>query len=652
MRLFLLLPLFLFPATVGEAAETRDLTVVQKPRMCYFQLTSKSRNNESGTEGKDLQQTFALQDTDEVLKIYFGDDSSTRRSSTAFKEMAESGETCSVLVISGHNTGDFHANNPDRGALQLKLIEELACDPKYQNWFSNVKALYLHGSRTVNDKYLEPIKSGNKTGDITGDTEAVKDRLVGSHERPNSNSRDTIEDVSHSYAHTLDENNPLSSRYLRSFPQAHIFGFSEDAGLGEGDKDITDHISQVLKALKEDEKIADTVKNAENFAKALEKITADDCDGKNWTKGDKAFKPKTRDEENARRLGCILINNNQILNSDKFSDHEKTTAEEAIHKALKEIVKDKTLSHRLMNNIFETFLSAKKRDGEAVASMKETLQEDPYFTEALKEKIKSPIFPSLKKVDYIKLLKELNPTDSIVSESIGNIVDKVNTMGSGTTNEQVLSLLLADQLSQYELLSRAQIDVVRRAILPDRTGTKWQEDMKVRLLYRSYVAGGKAPNHDFRTELSAHKDNREFVKRATSEILRNEDLETAFKAAEALAPADGDYFSLSNSNKAFINALFVHIDNANSSKRKELIDRYLEGSKVQTNESNGLTEGKTNLQANLLRALFEMEPSVFSESFSGKTKKKYFEDLANSPDHLNEPSKELLSAINKIMNQS
>ena len=105
----------------------------------------------------------------------------------------------------------------------------------------------------------------------------------------------------------------------------------------------------------EDNKVKEEFKNTENFVSAISKITADECDGEKWAEDPgKEFiqKKESAKYKKAKDLGCQLINAKQVLSGEKAGDKEK--AKKSITEALKKIVKDKTLSHLLLNNITDT----------------------------------------------------------------------------------------------------------------------------------------------------------------------------------------------------------------------------------------------------------------------------------------------------------
>ena len=148
-------------------------------------------------------------------------------------------------------------------------------------------------------------------------------------------------------------------------------------------------------------------------------------------------------------------------------------------------------------------------------------------------------------------------------------------------------------------------------MFPDQ-GTDWQKNMKTRLSYRSYAVR-KTADHDFIKGLRANANDPNHISLVTAEALRKKDIETAFLVAGAVAPES--YFGdLSGPNAKFMWRFKDHIEGAPSPEaRSKMIDEYLKNSKAQDTDPN--IKGKTNFQANLLRALNEMGESEFSVFF-------------------------------------
>ena len=146
-----------------------------------------------------------------------------------FKAMLKAGE-CDSLVISGHHTGYFAgkqstANKEDDWKLDLDFIEDLSCEEGCEDWFSNVKSLFLMGCQTV-----EPKKMKN-TGD-SADSETIR-ITVGAPESHMTKTK-MHRQLNQAYSSTLDENNRLSHRYLRMFPKSSLYGWGAKAPGGGG----------------------------------------------------------------------------------------------------------------------------------------------------------------------------------------------------------------------------------------------------------------------------------------------------------------------------------------------------------------------------------------------------------------------------------
>lgn len=108
---------------------------------------------------------FALNDAkeDEAFKNFFSKnnitveyqaavkDSDSSFVNTMFKSFIDkqikSGKTCDFMTISGHHSGEFWGENVF-GRLSLNDIYELSCDPKYADFFREIKGWWLLGCQT------------------------------------------------------------------------------------------------------------------------------------------------------------------------------------------------------------------------------------------------------------------------------------------------------------------------------------------------------------------------------------------------------------------------------------------------------------------------------------------------------------------------
>ena len=137
----------------------------------------------------------------------------------SFLKMVESGVRCDGLVISGHHTGAFGGKRSS-GSLSVDFLEKLSCDPKYQGWFNQINSLWLMGCRTLGAGEI-----------VIDDEESSADyhtRRVGA-VLEEDHLEQSIADLNIEFSATLDQDNPLDSRYLRVFPGAVVFGWTKQA---------------------------------------------------------------------------------------------------------------------------------------------------------------------------------------------------------------------------------------------------------------------------------------------------------------------------------------------------------------------------------------------------------------------------------------
>ena len=480
-----------------------------------------------------------------------GSDNRRRITACLFEKMIQSGQRCDGLTLSSHHAGDWWGK---KGVLMLKDMEALSCNSKYKGWFKNVKALWLDGCNTVTDNFIK------SRGIIkTADSETV--RVVGKKEDKTKLNRRYMGDYQQSYAGSLDENTPLSSRYLRMFPNTQIYGFNgaAPAGAGKGDKKeegqvgsqsfIHEHLTNLGEALKAEKEWKSIKKD---FTRGLTALFSDDpCDEKKikaWESVSSQARFEAvehQDYKKEYKLGCNLILAKQVLDNPNSTEAQKALAEKIIQdhkeaenilnypgsteaqkasakemiqnrealklandilnksnskkavelaklsilKTLKIINKkdqsssklDQQYSHLLFNNIYDTWRTAKSykaKDSKFFNNVKSEFTTNS-FTKSLKERIKSPYTASLRKGDYIKFytevhdvnIRKLRKKDQFIKEEIDHLLGKAQivfkdlqsptAIAKGekldTDTKRALAVSVVDQLSQYDLLSKAQI---------------------------------------------------------------------------------------------------------------------------------------------------------------------------------------------------
>ena len=285
------------------------------------------------------------------------------------------------------------------------------------------------------------------------------------------------------YAASLDKHTPLSSRYLRMFPSTAIFGFNGSAPANkkrEGRSFIYDHMVNLAEALKNEEEEQKTEKAIEKFKRGMNALFEDPCAddrkaawGQVWGVGPEAAEKK--DYEEARKLGCDLIEAKQVLDNPNSSDTEVKKAKRKIISTLTAIKdsKNSNLGHILFNNLYDTWNTAKKfvRTNPGFAlKVKGALQDifrknpqDPNDESYnnLRARIQDGDTGSLRKGDYLKFYTELynNGTpDAFVEKQVEALfkerVERIT--GENQDNKRILAVSVVDQLHQYGLLSEDQ----------------------------------------------------------------------------------------------------------------------------------------------------------------------------------------------------
>ena len=450
-------------------------------QICFFELNNTTTS--TNFKGKDIENA-------EVQVFNPGEGKSTAQ---AFKSMIEATQKeqkpCDSLVISGHHTGDWYGT---KGKLKLKQLEALSCDPKYRDWFSNIQALWLDGCNTVTDNAVTNIES--TPSPPSPDSETV--RVVGKEiEKEGHDVRKShITSTSQAYSLSLDKNTPLSSRYLRMFPNTKIFGFNGATPVGDegGNSNqkgtrsfIAEHLSHLGQALNAEEDEAQELSNKENIQLGLKAIFSQEyCDEQieAWEKVGKKSGLQPEAIENLYyeeyKLGCDLtlakqlLDNpdsqearialaqkikdsgyeqellnlaNKILDNPDSKDSAIKLAKQLIKRSLGKIIENDfefgsednklSLSHLLFNNIYDTWSTAKRyqnSDSEFFNSVKKQLQDDR-LTNTLKTRVESDQTSSLRKADYIKFYKELNnnKSDDWTKTAIENLVEKASNLFPG-----------------------------------------------------------------------------------------------------------------------------------------------------------------------------------------------------------------------------
>ena len=204
---------------------------------------------ETEKEFNERKQMLAEAESNPNVEIveYYGADNKNQSVEDRFKEMMKD-KACDSLVLSGHHAEYFTGKQSIGGEnwkLDLDFMEEMSCQPGCEDWFENIKSLFLMGCNTVEgqldstaankDDQAEDIRCADGN---TADCKALYVTI--------NNATDPDQDkdwnlgilsqnaLNKAYSSTLDQStNPLSSRYLKIFSNSSLYGWSESApGVG------------------------------------------------------------------------------------------------------------------------------------------------------------------------------------------------------------------------------------------------------------------------------------------------------------------------------------------------------------------------------------------------------------------------------------
>ena len=410
--------------------------------ICYFSLNEPTEYHEM----KELTQRMNEKNPQCTVSVqeYHPKNKDPEES---FKEMMKKSPHCDGLVISGHHTGSFGGKRAT-GSLGIDFLEDLSCDPQFSKWFENVNALWLQGCRTVDAEKIIPNKSTHDCPDEnTADCHTY--RLLKKGERSDG------ANLNKEFSATLDQDNPLSSRYLRMFPQATVFGWNDSApGENVGsERSIPFHIAQTSKLINDPltkrskKKQWDQGKNAVDYVLSMVTLlngdTADDCspmvqeawvnhgnyrinkgiDGwdninlnamrageeKPISSGKKKEEGWTKQElAEARKANCTLKNSN--------------TKDNEFIKTLNQVLKDPKSLRFSYNTLLERLMNLKESDEKLFNNMVNKMKKSKKLKSFLFDKLQDKQLGIVRKIDYYafyeKIYGKSNPLQGAILSTV------------------------------------------------------------------------------------------------------------------------------------------------------------------------------------------------------------------------------------------
>lgn len=342
----------------------------------------------------------------------------------SFLKMVESGTKCDGLVISGHHTGSFGGSRVE-GTLSVDFMEKLSCDPKHKDFFNSIKALWLQGCRTLGISKI-----------ATTDTADLHSTRVYNVRQADGLSQGLL-DMNREFSSTLDQDNPLSSRYLRVFPRATTFGWTKTAPGEEAHSELSIpfHIAHMAQINDDRKQFFDdptsqfsdrsALKYAEAVLAILKQVNADDLD---CTQIEKDAIDAWIDHGNFQKVRRYAFNNPDIsayqsLASGQYGELWQAKSLECILKndnsdelllsSVKEILADPFLIGYTFNSVYELLLRAKNNGRfDLYEKLQAMLLSSDSFTSFLMKKLASDELGIVRKIDYYVFFKEITNQDN------------------------------------------------------------------------------------------------------------------------------------------------------------------------------------------------------------------------------------------------
>ena len=381
----------------------------------------------------------------------------------SFKKMVESGVRCDGLVISGHHTGSFGGKR-SHGSLNIDFLEKLSCDERYSKWFNNINALWLQGCRTLG---TGEIVQEEQEVDADYHTTRVGDVLEADH------LEQSFADLNMEFSATLDQDNPLSSRYLRTFPGATVFGWTKTApGERSGSQySIPFHMAHISRLINNQDGFPtdSPIKGTWTKDSAVEYGTA----MLNLLNGEsqceelavEAWKEHGRVRDQSTEYGffnpdlnaytALMNTDDEVLKQARIYDCLfKHSDGDKLLEVLDLILKDQTFIRYTYNSLLERLKQLKKEDPVLHSKMVEKLKKSKKMREFLNKKLTGKRLGILRKIDYYAFYEEIyGENESIRSLILDKASEAFEKIPSNTFDQRDYKETLLSSLSKHGYLN-------------------------------------------------------------------------------------------------------------------------------------------------------------------------------------------------------
>ena len=425
--------------------------------ICYFSLNNEHEFTEmehfTNKINKHTSQALSIQE-------YLTEGDNPEES---FKKMVESDVHCDGLVISGHHTGAFGGKRSS-GSLSIDFLEQLSCNPKYQNWFSQVNALWLMGCRTLGTGEIVSNEEENSADYHTQRVGAVlrEDHL-----------EQSIADLNIEFSATLDQDNPLSSRYLRIFPEATVFGWTKSAPEEQAGSQysIPFHIAHISKLMNDPPvfpkdsplKSRWNEKSTTQYLNSITGVLSGKTDLTCQQKAVQAWKDHGKVQNQKREYGFYnpdlnaytpLATHDAILTEVRLlSCLLKNTEGETFRQTLDEVLKNPTFIRYTYNTLLERLKHLNKTDPLFYAQTVEYLKTHPVLFDFISKKLSDQNIGILRKIDYLAFYEQIyGPSETVRSALLNRVQEHYINTPSSTIDELDYKVTLIYSLTKHGYL--------------------------------------------------------------------------------------------------------------------------------------------------------------------------------------------------------
>lgn len=378
----------------------------------------------------------------------------------SFKEMIESGVSCDGLVLSGHHTGSWGGERAN-GLLSIGFLEGLSCQEDYYDWFNNINALWLQGCRTLGTGDLD-----GRTEDSNADYHTLR---VGALLEVD-HLEQSFAELNVEFSATLDQDNPISSRYLRVFPTATVFGWTKTSpGRLSGSRfSLPFHFAHIARLSNkifpsESPHRGDwSKKSAKQYATALTNILSPHKKQHSKTAmrawkdhGTVAYNKYGFNNADLNSYLPLVSQNNETLKTVHHYDCllKNSMDEKVLLSVLDFIKEDPNLIRYTYNSVLEKLKILKETNPHIHQTVIQKLQNSPQIRSFLLQKLTDKRLGILMKIHYFAFYEEIYGENRKMRRQILNkVVQALYNIPSGSYDEIDFKQTLLNSMAKYGYL--------------------------------------------------------------------------------------------------------------------------------------------------------------------------------------------------------